>query len=96
MAGRDLIKFKIERGAKANQCKEGFIYSVGNPAWPGFLKIGMTTNVIKRVAAYQTYSPFRDFKRVHYEFVLDKHQFEKDILTNFHEDLALGEWIKGY
>ena len=94
MAGRDLIAFKIERGAKANQCKEGFVYSIGNPAWPSYLKIGMSSNVEKRLAAYQTYSPLRDYYRAHYEFVLDKRKVEKDILSKFNYSTEHGEWIR--
>lgn len=94
MAGRDLVAFKLERGAKTNQCKEGFIYSIGNPAWPNHLKIGMSSNVEKRLAGYQTYSPLRDYYRVHYEFVLNKRQTEKDILTKFNHSIESGEWLK--
>jgi hypothetical protein len=94
MAGRDLVAFKVERGAKTNQCKEGFVYSIANPAWPNFLKVGMSSNVDKRLAGYQTYSPLRDYKRVHYEFVLNKRQTEKDILNKFNYSLENGEWIK--
>lgn len=94
MAGRDLIAFKVERGAKTNQCKEGFIYSIANPAWPNYLKIGMSSNVEKRLASYQTYSPLRDYYRVHYEFVLNKRQVEKDILNKFGYSFENGEWIK--
>lgn len=93
MAGRDLIRFKQQLGAKANQCREGFIYSIGNPAWPNYLKLGRTTDVIKRLASYQTYSPHRDYYRAHYEFVLDTREFEKLILKEFGQTLDSGEWI---
>jgi hypothetical protein len=95
MAGRDLIRFKQQIGAKANQCQEGFIYSIGNPAWPNFLKLGRTTDVIKRLATYQTYSPHRDYYRAHYEFVLDTRSFEKLILSKFGQTLDSGEWVSG-
>jgi len=42
--------------------KSGYLYIIQNPAWPNWLKIGITDNLDKRLQSYQTSSPFRDYK----------------------------------
>lgn len=42
--------------------KCGYLYIIQNPAWPNWLKIGITDNLNKRLQSYQTSSPFRDYK----------------------------------
>lgn len=39
----------------------GFVYLALNPAWPGRVKVGRTTNPTKRLSQYQTASPDRDW-----------------------------------
>jgi len=41
--------------------KSGHIYIISNPAWDGYLKIGVAKNLTNRLRQYQTTSPFRDF-----------------------------------
>jgi hypothetical protein len=94
LAGLTLIKFKLDRGAKANQCKEGFVYTVSNPAWPNHLKLGMSVDVRKRIANYQTYSPFRDYKMQNYEFVFNRREMESLVKQQFSISLEAGEWLK--
>lgn len=94
LAGLTLLKFKIERGAKANQCKEGFVYTVSNPAWPSHLKLGMSVDIKKRLRSYQTYSPYRDYKIKRYEFVFNRREVEQTIINTFNKSLEAGEWFK--
>lgn len=42
--------------------REGYVYVAINPAWPGKVKIGKTTNPTKRLSSYQTATPLRDFE----------------------------------
>ena len=44
----------------------GYLYIITNQAWPGFVKVGVTLDLKKRLQQYQTSSPFRDYKLVYY------------------------------
>ena len=51
---------------------QGYIYIIHNPAWKGWYKIGRTTtSPEQRLYAYQTSSPFRDFKIVFSRYTED-------------------------
>lgn len=39
-----------------------YIYIISNPSFPGWLKIGRTTDIDKRLTNYQTGDPFRKYK----------------------------------
>ena len=41
---------------------EGEVYIIVNPAWKGWIKIGMAIEAEDRLRGYQTSSPLRDFK----------------------------------
>lgn len=94
LAGLELLKLKASRGAKASSCKEGMVYLIGNPTWPEHLKIGMTIDIKKRLASYQTYDPFQKYFVECYDFCLDKRAAEKKILKKFDIQLEKGEWVK--
>lgn len=94
LAGLTFLKLKLERGATTATCKEGLVYLLTNPAWPEHLKVGMTTDLDKRVAVYQTYDPFRQYKVKHYEFVFDRRLAEKQILIHHKLNIEKGEWLK--
>lgn len=94
LAGLTLIKLKLDRGAKANQCKEGFVYTLTNPAWPDHTKLGMSVDIKKRLASYQTYSPFRDYKISNYEFVFNRRDMEYRTKEKFNISIEAGEWYK--
>ena len=100
ICGLNLKKLLLERQAsvittrtKKNGDKSGYVYVISNPSYPGLYKIGMTTNLYKRLSSYQTYDPHRKFKIENYAFVLDRKQFEKTILETFKLDLVNGEWV---
>lgn len=40
----------------------GRVYALANPAWPGLIKIGSSTDIGLRLRSYQTGSPHRDYK----------------------------------
>jgi len=46
---------------KLDSIKEGYVYAITNPAWPGWVKIGMAIDADDRCNGYQTSSPFRDY-----------------------------------
>ncbi len=45
-----------------DQQPNGHIYAITNPAWEGWVKIGMAVDSKDRCNSYQTSSPFRDYK----------------------------------
>jgi len=50
---------------KLDSIKEGYVYAITNPAWPGWVKIGMAIDADDRCNGYQTSSPFRDYSIEH-------------------------------
>ena len=73
----------------------GEVYVLSNPAWPGWHKIGMSTDVHTRLSNYQTGSPLRDYKVEYSVAVYDKYDAEACV----HKKLAkhtcqLNEWFE--
>lgn len=66
-----------------------YIYIISNPAFKGWYKIGRTTNPVRRLMNYQTYSPFRDYIISYILEVKNPNLHEK-----FFKDSSEGEWIK--
>lgn len=94
LAGLNLLKHKFARGGNASTCNEGLVYVIANNAWPEHLKIGMTTDLVKRLASYQVYDPFKKFYVKNYEFSFNRRHTEETILRIFNVHLESGEWIK--
>lgn len=94
LAGLNLLKLKFSRGGSSKTCKEGLVYLISNPAWEEHLKIGMTVDLVKRLASYQVYDPLKKYKVLNYEFVLDRKKTEDSMLKSFNIHLESGEWIK--
>lgn len=93
MAAITLLKESMSRANNKIKPKSGILYLISNPAFIGFYKVGITQDLDKRLAAYQTYDPLRRYKVEHYKFVPDMRLEEKRLLQQFHLDLAKGEWI---
>tara|TARA_R110000787_G_scaffold66364_3_gene149040 strand:- start:980 stop:1522 length:543 start_codon:yes stop_codon:yes gene_type:complete len=55
---------------KVEETEEGEVYVLTNNAWPGWVKIGMTIDIDKRLVNYQTGSPLRDYT-LHYTASFD-------------------------
>lgn len=92
MAGLILMKYKNHHGI-TNTSREGFVYMITNPAWNEWCKIGITTNMEKRLNSYQTSSPHRDFKICKYEFSTDRRVAERLILSSDEIDIRKSEWV---
>lgn len=80
------------------QCtlKEGFVYAITNPAWPGTVKVGKAINYENRTGTYQTYDPYRKYSiegAWHFE---DREKAEKYIhkLLDDKRIYDDGEWFK--
>lgn len=88
LAAINLVEFKVQYKIPV---KEGFVYVISNPAWPGFYKIGMSTNPKRRLSQYQTYSPHRDYKLEWFGFFFDKREGEKLLISKL--DNYSHEWV---
>lgn len=89
LAALSFIKFKQENKLPIS---EGFVYCISNPAWKNQYKIGMSQNPKERLAQYQTYSPYRDYKLEHWSFWFDKRKGEK-LIHQYFKDLKEHEWF---
>jgi len=90
LAALSFVKFKIDNDM---QVPEGFVYVIGNAAWPGYYKIGMSQNPKLRLSQYQTYSPLRDYKLYHWSFWSDKSEGEK-LVHSLHLNTKDHEWVQ--
>lgn len=102
IAGINLMKLNEERinsfevsSIKKDKTHQrcGIVYVITNPAYPGYFKVGMTSDLDTRLKSYQTYDPLQRFKVEHYSFVLDRRKAEKQILEKFKLDIVKGEWV---
>lgn len=50
--------------------KKQYVYLITNEAWPGWVKVGITEDLKKRISQYQTSSPHRDYK-IEYSYESD-------------------------
>lgn len=68
-----MLKLKYMRNSNRSKgIKEGFVYMISNPSFPGWVKIGSTVDVYERLNTYQTYSPMRDYVIDGYYFSYDR------------------------
>lgn len=93
LAGRTLLNLNFSRGARFSELKAGILYLIENPAFPDHYKVGMTINLKQRLAQYQTYDPYRQFSVAKYDFVLDRHRCEADLLNHPFICREEGEWV---
>lgn len=80
---------------KFDTVKEGSIYIMLNPSFPGWVKVGMAVDAEDRIKHFQTSSPYRDYKLVKSYKVTDRRAAE----TEAHKALTVegrgrrGEWF---
>ena len=79
-----------------NKQKSGYVYAISNPAWPGWVKVGMAVDACDRLNSYQTGSPMRDFELIASFKTEDKSRDEKKAHIIFRERCSeqSGEWFK--
>ena len=78
-----------------NQIKEGFVYVLTNPAWKGWIKVGMAVDADDRCSAYQTGSPHRDYTVKYKRFFKNRRVAEEKahlLLSDIASDVN-GEWF---
>lgn len=80
---------------KFDTVKEGSIYIMFNPSFPGWVKVGMAVDAEDRIKQFQTGSPYRNYKLVKYYKVRNRREAE----SKAHEVLTVegrgrkGEWF---
>ena len=81
---------------KLDSIKEGYVYAITNPAWPGWVKIGMAIDADDRCNGYQTSSPFRDYTLEHMIVTNNRRAAETEAhkLANKMAVETRGEWFK--
>lgn len=76
------------------ESKEGQVYIITNPAFEGWVKVGMAVDAIDRLKNYQTSSPFRDFELQYFCKVNDRRASEAKahqlLASKFNQQ---GEWF---
>ena len=74
--------------------KQGQVYVLVNPAFPGWCKVGMAVDAEDRLKQYQTSSPHRDFELIKAYDTDDRRTAEQNahaLLSQSHE--RKGEWF---
>lgn len=76
--------------------KEGFIYLIRNPVYPGWIKCGMATCCRSRLKSYNGYDPTGGFSFIAQKSVNDRRRSEKQLLQEvaLKADIQNGEWFK--
>ena len=74
---------------------QGQVYIITNPAWEGWVKVGMAIDAEDRASNYQTSSPYRDYELAHIVDTQDRRATE----TETHARLGdlfeqRNEWFK--
>jgi len=79
---------------KKQGTKDGYVYAIINPAWPDWVKIGMAVDAEDRLNGYQTSSPMRDYKLIHYVYFKNRSKAERNA-HKLAEKIAerKGEWF---
>ena len=86
---------KISLGAY-NRTPEGYVYAITNPAWEGWVKIGMAMDADDRCKSYQTSSPYRDYRLEHCVYFKDRRKAEQKAHEKAEKiaDECGAEWFK--
>ena len=74
----------------------GYLYIIENDAFPGWVKIGTTGNLKKRLQTYQTGTPFRNY-RIVYSLERPEYKLAERRLRETMEPFSLdrkNEWYK--
>ncbi len=88
--------FGIKHEKEYASIQEGYVYILTNPAWKGWIKVGMAVDAGDRCKQYQTSSPFRDYTLKFKKYFDDRRSAEQQAhkkIKNICKDNN-GEWFK--
>jgi len=74
---------------------EGQVYIITNPAWEGWVKVGMAVDAMDRIKNYQTSSPFRDYSLLYAYEVNDRRAGEAAAHARLAKECDnINEWFR--
>jgi hypothetical protein len=79
-----------------NKTKEGYVYLITNPAWKGWVKVGMAVDAEDRCNSFQTSSPYRDYQLEYCGYFQNRRVAEGKVhkkISKISEDIG-SEWFK--
>ncbi len=83
-------------GEQLDRVKEGYVYAMINPAFPGWVKVGHAVSMSDRENSYQTSDPFRGYKMIGGVYTDEREKLER--LCHEHcersSEERRGEWFK--
>ena len=88
--------FGIKHKDEYNSVTEGDVYIITNPAWKGWIKVGMAIDAEDRCNGYQTSSPLRDYTLKFKKFFNNRRKAEQKahkLIARKAKDRN-GEWFK--
>jgi len=76
--------------------KSGHVYIITNPAWKGWLKVGMAIDANDRHNSYQTSSPYRDYILRYKKFFTNRSKAEQEVHKQLigKGNIFNGEWFQ--
>ena len=74
---------------------EGQVYIITNPAWEGWVKVGMAVDAMDRLNSYQTSCPFRDYVLYYSYETKDRRKAESEAHSKLDEKFERRkEWFR--
>ena len=74
---------------------EGQVYIITNPAWEGWVKVGMAVDAKDRLNSYQTSCPFRDYMLYYSYETKDRRKAESEAHSKLDEKFERrNEWFR--
>ena len=88
--------FQMKHESDYSKIKEGFVYILTNPAWEGWLKVGMAIDAEDRRNSYQTSSPLRDYILEYKKFFTNRSEAEQEVHKQLigKGNIFNGEWFQ--
>jgi hypothetical protein len=97
---RDAAVHLLEMGADYATAKSaestdrrGFVYIIGNPAWPDFVKVGRAFDPESRLLSLQTGDPNRGYRLYRAVYFHDCYAAEREMHLRLEYYRAGGEWF---
>lgn len=85
--------YSIVKSKNNDHIKDGFVYVISNPHFPGWVKIGSTFDLNSRLISYQSYCPYGMFRYEYYHYFSDRIYYEKECHRLLKEFIGNGEWF---
>ncbi len=90
-----LQRVRCERDLHAPEYpRQGFVYVISNPAWPGHYKVGRAADYEERLNNYQTSDPMRAYKLRFVWYFRDRNVAERMVHRLLVPWWRGGEWFK--